>query len=176
MAAVLSCAPVKRTAHPLAWPARAKHDGTEVLALSLAQIPSQTDVVVGLTVKNKSPKAIQLVENPQFSEYPDRGGRESEFEFVAVDLHQRRVPYLCSDMKGFLLRKFRILESGKAITFQFVFSRFCYDLIPGEQLRFFATFVNADVGGLEPAELAKTAEVDPSGWLSLTVPSGWVRE
>lgn len=172
---LLSCAPVRRAQVPLAWPGRATHDGTEALDLHMAQMSSPTDLVVGLTLRNRSSRTIQIVDNPQFSEHQDRGGRESEIEVQTMDSHHRPVLYLCADLRALIVQRFRALEPGRDVTFRFVFDRHCYDLVPEERLLLFATFVNASVGSLGPEELRRIPEIDPADWISLTVPRGWVR-
>jgi hypothetical protein len=47
----------------------------------------------------------------------------------------------------------------------------CYSLVPGEHLSFIATYANLFADGSVPSK--DLPEVQPSGWIEVTVPMGW---
>lgn len=147
---------------------------TTSLALRASQIVSQTQVLtIRMTLTNTSAAKAFWINKRWAVSHATGRPRATEIEITVVDAHQRLVPYLCSDLPETPRRSdYIVLKPGESVQNDLRFDPSCYDLIPGEKLRFSATFeaisrpITAEAGAEVPSE-----RISLGDWIYVSVPA-----
>ncbi len=143
------------------------------LRLSFRQVASERDVKIELALKNAGPGSVRITTNPRFDHRTFDGSRMAEFAFQIIDARGRWIANGCIENKSPFEPHVEPLPAGQTRTFALSLDRHCYDLVPGEQLSFIATYANLFSQMFFRERTKSLPDVQPSDWIELVVPRAW---